>query len=72
MSRILPPCTECQERVLGCHSICEQYKKFKAELAELKAKKVAEYAERDFILATKIGVKKAADHKRSCERRRKR
>jgi len=25
------PCHKCEDRVLGCHSTCEKYKKFKQE-----------------------------------------
>ena len=32
------PCRTCQKRVLGCHSSCMSYKKYKEELEEFKKK----------------------------------
>lgn len=31
MPRKLTPCTECADRVLGCHSTCEKYAEFKKQ-----------------------------------------
>lgn len=33
------PCMNCQDRVLGCHSKCEKYKIFRAELDEINRKR---------------------------------
>lgn len=33
------PCYECKDRKVGCHSICEKYKKYKIDLAEENKKK---------------------------------
>lgn len=33
------PCMNCQDRVLGCHSQCERYKGFRAELDEINRKR---------------------------------
>lgn len=32
-----PPCKGCEDRAVGCHSSCERYKQYKAELAAAKA-----------------------------------
>ena len=32
-----PPCKGCEDRAVGCHSGCERYKQYKAELAAAKA-----------------------------------
>ena len=32
------PCKNCPDRYLGCHSNCDNYKKFKEEIAERKRK----------------------------------
>ena len=29
MSRVDVPCLNCQDRFLGCHSVCKKYKEFK-------------------------------------------
>ncbi len=36
MANKLPPCKGCDERVIGCHSVCERYITWKAERDELK------------------------------------
>ena len=38
---ISSPCKDCKERVLGCHSICEKYLKFKKDTQEEKEKIIA-------------------------------
>jgi 5-formaminoimidazole-4-carboxamide-1-beta-D-ribofuranosyl 5'-monophosphate synthetase len=30
------PCKDCNERFLGCHSICDNYKNYKSKVDELK------------------------------------
>lgn len=35
------PCKNCEERVLGCHSVCEKYLKFKKDAQEEKEKIIA-------------------------------
>ena len=43
---LVSPCKECQRRVLGCHSCCEDYKKF----AELSAKnRKRNFGETDYV-----------------------
>lgn len=37
-----PPCKDCKERAIGCHSTCEKYKKYRTEWEELKKKKAEE------------------------------
>ena len=36
MANKLPPCKGCEDRVIGCHSVCERYITWKAERDELK------------------------------------
>ena len=36
------PCKVCQDRRLGCHSDCEEYKSWKAELAKVSEARVKE------------------------------
>lgn len=35
-------CYNCEERYVGCHSICETYKKYKSRLEKIKNKRQAE------------------------------
>lgn len=28
MPRTISPCKDCRKRVVGCHSVCERYKRF--------------------------------------------
>ena len=36
MAHKLPPCKGCEDRVIGCHSVCDKYITWKAERDELK------------------------------------
>lgn len=36
MANKLPPCKGCEDRVIGCHSVCERYITWKAERYEIK------------------------------------
>lgn len=36
MANKLPPCKGCEDRVIGCHSVCERYITWKAERDEIK------------------------------------
>lgn len=36
MANKLPPCKGCEDRVIGCHSVCERYITWKAERDEMK------------------------------------
>lgn len=36
------PCKKCENRSLGCHSMCDKYLKFKKQRNELNDKKVAQ------------------------------
>ena len=36
MANKLPPCKGCEDRVVGCHSVCDKYITWKAERDELK------------------------------------
>lgn len=38
----LPPCKDCPNREIGCHSKCEKYIQFKNDLKKDKAKEKAE------------------------------
>ena len=38
----MPPCLNCQDRVLGCHSTCREYLEFRRERDELLEKKQKE------------------------------
>jgi len=33
---ITPPCKDCEFRTIGCHSSCEPYKAFQAELEKIR------------------------------------
>ena len=36
MANKFPPCKGCDERVVGCHSVCERYITWKAQRDEIK------------------------------------
>ena len=36
MANKLPPCKGCEDRVIGCHSVCDKYITWKAEKDKLK------------------------------------
>lgn len=36
MANKLPPCKGCEDRVIGCHSVCDRYITWKAQRDELK------------------------------------
>lgn len=36
MANKLPPCKGCEDRVIGCHSVCDKYITWKAQRDELK------------------------------------
>ncbi len=36
MANKLPPCKGCDDRVVGCHSVCERYITWKAQRDEIK------------------------------------
>lgn len=36
MPNKLPPCKGCDDRVVGCHSVCERYITWKAQRDEIK------------------------------------
>lgn len=36
MANKLPPCKGCEDRVIGCHSVCDKYITWKAERDKLK------------------------------------
>lgn len=46
----LPPCKDCPNREIGCHSKCEKYIQFKNDLKKDKAKEKAEKKMESFIL----------------------
>lgn len=50
---IKSPCKDCEERVLGCHSNCKKYLKFKKDTQEEKDKiiagKLAEQQQRSYL-----------------------
>ena len=46
----LPPCKDCPNREIGCHSQCKKYIKFKNDLKKDKAKEKAEKKMESFIL----------------------
>ena len=45
-----PPCKDCLNREIGCHSQCKKYIKFKNDLKKDKAKEKAEKKMESFIL----------------------
>lgn len=53
--RVQPPCSQCTERELGCHSTCMSYKKYteekdnyKSQILEIKKKN---NLHRDFVIS---------------------
>ena len=36
MSRLIVPCKGCEDRVVGCHSVCDKYITWKAQRDEIK------------------------------------
>lgn len=36
------PCKDCKNRILGCHSKCKEYLKFKVDLEKFKKQKLVE------------------------------
>jgi hypothetical protein len=53
------PCFECKKRCIGCHSDCNEYRLYRAELNErnkiIKKAKNAERIMRDYRVDNKIG-----------------
>lgn len=54
--QILPPCKGCEDRCIGCHSTCGDYKEYKAALEARREQVVAEHAECDFDRSVKEAV----------------
>lgn len=42
ISNIKGPCVGCEKREMKCHSYCEEYKKYKEQLEEIKVKQEKE------------------------------
>lgn len=38
-----PPCKDCGDRKLKCHSTCEAYKSFKSKLNDISKKRIESY-----------------------------
>lgn len=45
MKKVLSPCYKCEERKLGCHSVCERYIAYAGVMAENRQER-REYGER--------------------------
>lgn len=41
------PCKDCDERAVGCHSLCEQYKEFVEECERVRQKRRQDHAIED-------------------------
>jgi len=50
------PCRDCPERFLGCHSVCERYRAYKAELEAIYEERKKDFARKEveFSRAAKI------------------
>ena len=59
-------CKNCSERCDGCHSRCESYKAFRAELDEInkQIRQKKEISEFDFAVSKRLRVEKLKDKKR--------
>ena len=55
---ILSPCKDCTDRQLHCHSTCDRYKVYKAEIEQRRAAKKAEADEINFAAQVKQEVQK--------------
>lgn len=51
------PCRDCTSRLVGCHSMCSDYKAYKAELQRIKDNKDKERQFEKYV-ATNIGKAK--------------
>lgn len=56
--RYTPPCKGCEDRIIGCHAVCEKYQDFRKKLDDLK-QIVFKGKEQDFIRDSYIAEKKA-------------
>ena len=50
-----PPCHGCDERKVGCHSDCGQYKSWRSSYDEVKAKADEAKSEEEYITSYGIG-----------------
>lgn len=39
-----PPCKDCEKRNAACHTRCEEYKEYAADMIELRRKKSTKYS----------------------------
>ena len=66
-----PPCYNCGKRVVGCHSTCEDYKTFKAEILERKQKIRVDLEVTNYVVAGQVKAKaKIAERKKNSKIRR--
>lgn len=60
---MIAPCKECTSRFSGCHSFCEGYKQYRAELdiqnEEIRKKKYNENVATQFSIESKQRMKKS-------------
>lgn len=61
---IVTPCKDCQKRFLSCHSTCEDYKNWKSEFEEMKAKVSRNnYLDNELLERKKLAIKKMQHRK---------
>ena len=65
--RTMPPCKGCEERKVGCHSVCDGYKKWQAQ--ELARKDEAYSLYKTERIAEDYVVEKIRDNKKKKGRR---
>jgi hypothetical protein len=54
-----PPCKGCAERAVGCHTVCEKYKAYRAEMLEQYEKRLERSEVTSFQNKTKARVRAA-------------
>lgn len=56
-------CQECQERYVGCHSVCEYYREYKARREELRHKRYLDTQARSILIDSAIRRKKKTNRR---------
>ena len=61
---IIPPCKDCPDRVLSCHSNCTKYADYKEEIAAAKKREDEYYSWYESKVISKSSRKKCIDKRR--------
>ena len=60
------PCKDCPDRFVGCHSVCVEYAKFKAQAEKIREEKNKEYVIQGYAVNSVRNMKQhRAKYKRS-------